>query len=263
MEVEKKFLSPRELAQSVVPILIAAGTEGVSHKQLVAQLKCQYRAQDLAQAMNVLLNNHVIQLMTNAAGESVYVKAVKTEQPSAIKDLNADQLLVYQVIQSSGNEGIWVRDLTKKTNVANMAKVLKVLEAKQLVRQFKSVMMKNKKLYILYNLEEAEHHKGTTFHDKNMAWNSALVQELGRRCFAFIKEQTFASIDTLKDFFTSQFPQQSLTTDDVTSIVNTLIYDGLVESFKHPVLGEIVYKLTHNTIPPNGLTFTPCGKLIT
>jgi DNA-directed RNA polymerase III subunit RPC6 len=66
-----------------------------------------------------------------------------------------DEKLVYTVIKESGNKGIWIREISMKTNVKSTAlnKTLKNLETKKLIKSVASVNASKKKVYMLFDLE--------------------------------------------------------------------------------------------------------------
>lgn len=60
---------------------------------------------------------------------------------SEIKGIDNQERLVYQVIESAGNKGIWTRDIRHKCNLmlTEVNKILKNLEGKKLIKSVKSV----------------------------------------------------------------------------------------------------------------------------
>lgn len=55
--------------------------------------------------------------------------------------MNDEQRIVYNTIRAAGNEGIWTKDLKKKTNlhISVMNRALKMLEQKQEIKAIKHV----------------------------------------------------------------------------------------------------------------------------
>ena len=77
------------------------------------------------------------------------------EDAAKMRDLTAEDRLVYQEIEQSQNKGASTKDLRSKTGLQAPAltKALKKLETRKLVRQVKSVASKNTKIYMLIDLE--------------------------------------------------------------------------------------------------------------
>jgi hypothetical protein len=66
---------------------------------------------------------------TNYAGESeVYFSILSSEEATRLQGLDASSKMVYQVIESSGNKGIWTVDVRTQTNIpqTTLAKIFKV-----------------------------------------------------------------------------------------------------------------------------------------
>jgi len=96
---------------------------------------------------------------TNYAGESeVYFSILSSEEATRLQGLDASSKMVYQVIESSGNKGIWTVDVRTQTNIpqTTLAKIFKQLETRRLIKPIKSVTAKTKKLYMLYDLTPAK-----------------------------------------------------------------------------------------------------------
>ena len=94
--------------------------------------------------------------MYSHSGGLLY-KYLVQEQAAKFKGLSSDELLVYQIIKSAHNMGIWTRDLKVRSNLQQpqVVKVLKVLEGRKLIKAIKSVTNKNRKVYMDYDLEPA------------------------------------------------------------------------------------------------------------
>ena len=57
------------------------------------------------------------------------------------KGFETEEKVVYQIIEESGNKGIWIRDIRYKSNLqlTQVNKILKNLESKKLIKAVKSV----------------------------------------------------------------------------------------------------------------------------
>src|SRR3954452_25500689 len=74
------------------------------------------------------------------------------------KSLSPDEALIYSYIDSSQREGIWTRTLAQRSNLHRglMAKCLKSLESKGLIKAIKSVKYPTRKIYMLAHLIPSE-----------------------------------------------------------------------------------------------------------
>lgn len=69
-----------------------------------------------------------------------YVARDEKEQV-LMSSMDANERLVYQHIKNADNQGIWMKDLLKNTNLhrAVATKTLKTLESKQIIKSVKSI----------------------------------------------------------------------------------------------------------------------------
>lgn len=68
-------------------------------------------------------------LTNSKTGESeVYFSVLSVEEASKLQGLDASSKMVYQVIEASGNKGVWTVDVRLQTNIqqATLTKIFKV-----------------------------------------------------------------------------------------------------------------------------------------
>jgi len=120
--------------------------------------------------------------------------------------------------------------------------------------------MKSKRLYILYELEPAEHHVGDIWYTADGDFDEAFVQALVQAVSKYMRTVNYVSLEQVREYLTKAnlVVDTHLRESHMKTIMNTLIYDGIVESFITPQ-GEMNYKMNRLTLPVNGLTLTPCG----
>jgi DNA-directed RNA polymerase III subunit RPC6 len=75
-----------------------------------------------------------------------------------IQSLNENESIVYNVIHSTGRNGIWIRPLANRTNLhkSNLDKALKALEGKNFIKSIHNVKFPGRKVYMLAGLMPAE-----------------------------------------------------------------------------------------------------------
>jgi DNA-directed RNA polymerase III subunit RPC6 len=98
--------------------------------------------------------------------------------------LSSEDLLVYQIIQSSGNSGIWTKELKQKSNLpqTQISKIFKTLEARKLIKAVKHVAQQNRKVYMLYELEPSREITGGawyTEHEYDAEFINVLRDQVG------------------------------------------------------------------------------------
>ena len=117
----------------------------------------QVSAQQRLAALNRLLSLGKLDLLKSAQLGIVYRLKDNLDPATALFTNNTsdmDEKLVYTVIKESGNKGIWIRDISIKTNVKSTAlnKTLKNLETKKLIKSVASVNANKKKVSYLLKL---------------------------------------------------------------------------------------------------------------
>ncbi|KAJ7551177.1 hypothetical protein O6H91_06G003200 [Diphasiastrum complanatum] len=135
---------------------ICRGTpEGVSNIALGEQMQ-DVSLTARAQAINILLQKHQLQVFKH--GDTLMYKEQSREEAGRLKGLQPEDLLVYQVIQAAKNDGIWTRDMKRETNLQQpqIAKAIKNLEARKLIKAVQCINNKTKKVYMLAELKPSE-----------------------------------------------------------------------------------------------------------
>ena len=104
-------------------------SEGIPDVDLAAKIS-HIPVTDRAVAINRLLSQRKLQIFKD--GDALVYKEVKQDEAVKFKGLSSEDLLVYQIIQQSGNTGIWTKELKQKSNLpqTQIRKIFKSLEAK-------------------------------------------------------------------------------------------------------------------------------------
>ena len=102
---------------------------------------------------------------------------------------------MYQIIEDSGNKGIWIRDIRIKSNLVqtHIARVLKTLESKKLIKSVKSVQASKKKVYMLYDVTPDESLTGGAWYS-DQEFESEFVEVLNHHCFKFLQQKVCGRI---------------------------------------------------------------------
>ncbi|EME46943.1 hypothetical protein DOTSEDRAFT_70771 [Dothistroma septosporum NZE10] len=84
-----------------------------------------------------------------------------------IKGLDRDEKAVYEEIEAAHTDGVWVRDIKKKTNIGDsgMKKAISKLEGTNLIKSITNIRSKAQKTYILSHLKPSESVTGNSFYD--------------------------------------------------------------------------------------------------
>jgi DNA-directed RNA polymerase III subunit RPC6 len=246
--------------------LLSENPNGIDQDDAIAALGC--RDVDLLPIVNELSAAHALTLwQSETSGNMVF----KLQDSTQLQGLDAEQMLVYQRIEDSGNKGIWTRELRLRTSIKQqrLTKILTLLENRKLVKPVKAVTAKNKKVYMLYDLVPSRDVTGGPWYS-DQEFDFEFVEALRQFLLKTIKavetqKRRGASLRELaQEVANSSVFSVQLAEPDILTIVNVLKYDDLVEEVGRPQgnLGEDVevsYKLSRELPDLNFLTDAPCG----
>ncbi|KAG0201882.1 34-kDa subunit of RNA polymerase III (C) [Mortierella sp. GBA30] len=238
-------MSSKELEDLVYAECVRTNPNGLTASEFSA-LHPETDPAALAMALNGLLAKGWIELF-QVRGELIY-KAVSKEEAGKAGSLQGEEQVVYSTIRASGNEGIWTKHLKSKTNLheAVIKRCLRALEQKALVKAIKSVKHPTRKLYMLMELTPSvEVTGGPWFTDQEL--DVEFVESLTVACYKYISLKSFPR-DASSVFTTShksypsathvhkyimekRISQVDLTVDDITMLLDVLVYDGKIERF--------------------------------
>lgn len=188
---------------------------------------------------------------TNYAGESeVYFSILSSEEATKLQGLDASSKVVYQVIESSGNKGIWTVDIRTQTNIpqTTLAKIFKQLETRRLIKPIKSVTAKTKKLYMLYDLTPAKEITGGPWYSE-YEFDHEFIAELRNFILMCVRRMNgglgVGNGVTLKQISNkmvqANVSRVPLSLEEVQQLVQTLAFDYLIEQRGVTENGEALF----------------------
>ncbi|KMP04616.1 DNA-directed RNA polymerase III subunit RPC6 [Coccidioides immitis RMSCC 2394] len=85
-------------------------------------------------------------------------KVVEQSDAEKLQNLNAEERLMYNVIHSTGRQGVWTKTIKARTNLHQtiMNRCLKSLEAKNYIKSVRNVKYPQRKIYMLAGLQPSE-----------------------------------------------------------------------------------------------------------
>jgi DNA-directed RNA polymerase III subunit RPC6 len=208
--------------------------DGIPDGDLAAKIS-HIPVNDRALAINALLSARKLQIFRD--GDTLVYMLVKQDEAVKFKGLSSEDLLVYQIIQQSGNTGIWTKDLKQKSNLpqAQIAKIFKSLEARKLIKAVKHVAQQNRKVYMLYELEPSREITGGAWYTEH-EYDAEFISVLREQCVKFIMSRGKVTLDDVCDFVKqTKLSHVELGQEEVLQIVNTLVYDGKVDAHEEVV----------------------------
>mmetsp|Transcript_7062 Transcript_7062/g.23398 ORF Transcript_7062/g.23398 Transcript_7062/m.23398 type:complete len:287 (+) Transcript_7062:1175-2035(+) len=253
-------------AEELLLDVLGRHVEGCSNATLEAEIPGTSMPVDVRVAsLNALLAKRRVNLFKD--GDELVYKLVTNEEAARFKNLSAEEALVFQLIQQSADMGIWTKDLKQRSNLQQpqITSCLRQLEKRKLVKAVKSVTNKNRKLYMLFDVEPSREVTGGAWYTEH-EFDSEFIDGLRQACLQYITDhsETGATLDLLCKVC-ANVSNVALKQDEVLQIVNTLVYDGTVdvseqEDEEAMCTGTLVYKPAA-LAPPDYSYFTnvPCG----
>ncbi|CAF3694842.1 unnamed protein product [Rotaria sordida] len=244
-------------------------------------------------AINRLLALHKIDLLTSSTEPGTYIYRIRDQINKSNSSISIGNEItdpmertVYQIVEESGNLGIWMRDIRFKVKLSPtiLNKILKSLESKKLIKAVKSVHANKKKVYMLYELTPDPSITGGTWYS-DQEFEAEFVRILNEQCARLLDERREESIEKFpNDPFlqrTSSFMSSSelvsiinqmgistvtLTVQDIESILYTLICDGKIEkmivastTMNANGTKQNLYKSIKSMIDSAPIVRNPCG----
>lgn len=203
--------------------------EGIPDNDLAAKIS-HIPVNDRAVAINALLSARKLQIFKD--GDLIVYKEVKQDEAVKFRGLSSEDLLVYQIIQQSGNTGIWTKELKQKSNLpqTQISKIFKSLEARKLIKAVKHVAQQNRKVYMLYELEPSREITGGAWYTEH-EYDAEFISVLREQCVKFILSRGKVTLEDVCEFVRkTKLSHVELGQEEVLQIVNTLVYDGKVDA---------------------------------
>lgn len=209
---------------------------GADQELLERELGGDWSKERIAASLNSLLSSKRLCVFRHSAenggkpGKPWYRESGPDE--ARLKGASHDEHVVLDVISRSQNQGIWIKTLREETRLPQpqLSRVLKSLESKELIKHVKSVNSKTKKVYMLANLEPSKEITGGAWYT-NQEFDAEFIEVVREACHRFILNKGKVTLDAIANFIrNSNLCRCALELEDMNRIVDTLVYDGLIDS---------------------------------
>lgn len=222
--------------------------QGINHKQALNELP-HLKMEDITNIINILSEKGFIRLFS--VDNKIVFKGVSKDEVAKVSTMTSEEALIYQYIEASGTEGMWTKTIKLKTGLhdTTVAKCIKNLETRNLIKAVRNVKYPTRKVYMLWDLSPSEEVTGGPwYHDQSV--DEQFVNLLYENCFKIIARRSFplqsitatgvgacyaanygeyATAKYVHDVITRmQLSNEKLSINDITSILNLLVFDGKV-----------------------------------
>ncbi|EGC34242.1 hypothetical protein DICPUDRAFT_88404 [Dictyostelium purpureum] len=257
-ELENKFLE-----------LCAKYPAGLNQQMM--EMGLGHKMEDVAKVINNLLKQGRLLIHQNP-DETTSYREVNPEDQMKFRGLGAEDFLIYQLIETSGNNGAWTRELKQQSGYqqVQITKILKILENRKLIKAVKSIQSGRKKVYMLYNMEPSRDVTGGTLYGGDQSYDHQYIQIMKMHIKTFVENKGAVDLSDIMTYLrkvAEEATSQSLGPEDIQALVNTVIYDGDIEEMRDTRMGAlmgrrsgILYKPTKTSIPVNNFCNMPCGN---
>ena len=217
---------------------------------------------------NLLLKGRIVLLETRG-GDLVY-KLQSKEKIEKYKQLSESEKPIYQLLEDAGNRGLCTREIKEKTGITTVRinKILGSMEDKGLIKVYKSIQGKKKKVYMLSEVEPSSEITGGIWYNES-EFNTELIERLCEKCIAYIERKGTASRKEITLYIrTLGLVPGDMQEEDLQSILNILYFDDKIEFVKdqaeegispeNRMSGAKVYRVKKKYEPEMALLNVPC-----
>lgn len=182
------------------------------------------------------------------ANNKLVFKLQSEEDAAKFTGLTAEDRLILQEVEKGGTNAISSKDIRYRAGGVpqqQLAKVLKKLEARKLIKAVKSVSGGNMKKYMLFGLTPSREITGGSWYNGG-EFDHELIRHLQQASISYIQREERATAADVHAFIRGSglIKGTPLREADINSILTSLVYDARLEMTRDSIAGdEKVYKL--------------------
>uniref|UniRef100_A0A6N2MIX0 RNA polymerase III subunit C6 n=1 Tax=Salix viminalis TaxID=40686 RepID=A0A6N2MIX0_SALVM len=168
------------------------------------------------------------------------LKRKRPELNSPVQSLTEHERILYDVIRSKQDIGIWTRDMKKEAklpdNVVN--KSLKALQVKNLIKEVVNIQNKGRKHFMATEFEPSKEISGGAWYLEG-SLDTEFIESLRQLCKRQIEKKGVATLEEVTDLINS-YPafNVDVTKQQIEEILRTLIWDNAIMEVKSNGMGE-------------------------
>uniref|UniRef100_A0A3N7E6D6 DNA-directed RNA polymerase III subunit RPC6 n=1 Tax=Populus trichocarpa TaxID=3694 RepID=A0A3N7E6D6_POPTR len=168
------------------------------------------------------------------------LKRKRPELNSPVQSLTEHERILYDVIRSKQDIGIWTRDMKKEAklpdNVVN--KSLKALRVKNLIKEVVNIQNKGRKHFMATEFEPSKEISGGAWYLEG-SLDTEFIESLRQLCKRQIEKKGVATLEEVTDSINS-YPafNVDVTKQQIEEILRTLILDNAIMEVKSNGMGE-------------------------
>lgn len=226
---------------------------------------CSRRYNRLLQFGRLHLAERLTRGARGKAGRVVVYKWVSQKNAQRLAGLSAAERMAYDLIAKSKADGQTRRDIKSKTNIQNNAELKSIterLQARNLIKEIKSVLSSNKRVFILAELEASKSHTGGPWYGDDQDFDQEFISAVYEFGKSFIEGRKFVTIEDVTKFVAeSGICNEALKDDDIRKLMMTMLHDGQIERVPGDGDIEVQYYSAAKSLPLSSAhTEQPCFR---
>ncbi|OIW04531.1 hypothetical protein TanjilG_07296 [Lupinus angustifolius] len=181
-------------------------------------------------------------------------KRKRQDMALAVSDsLSNEERIVYNIIRSKENMGIWSGDIKRETTIPEniFKKALKSLEAKQFIKQVVNIQNKARKLFMATEFQPSKEITGGDWYSDGKL-DIEFIDTLKQLSLGYLSRQKVATVDMVLKFFKESGAfTVDVSNQNLEEILKTLVLDDKVsevkstgfDDFAGVPLGRVCYRI--------------------
>ena len=236
--MENKNSDNQNIEEQIL-LLLKKNPEGVTNEVLLNSI--DVKNEEIVEKLSNLIESSRVYI--SEINGDVLFKYRTEREASKFRDLAPEEVHTYSLIVESGPNGMSTNEVKSKLgmNMTLLTKILKKLEKKSLIKSLKMVNMKNKKIWIGFDIEPSVEVTGGIW-CSNQEFNKDLVTVIKQKCLEYLERTKIAN---RKDFIicikSIGIIQSEVKEDDIQKIINLLVFDNKIE----PIFPNVSFKLSN------------------
>eukprot|EP00366_Plasmodium_knowlesi_P003299 XP_002260796.1 RNA polymerase subunit, putative [Plasmodium knowlesi strain H] len=214
------------------------------------------RRSEIVYALNILENARACAIKNE--NNTIITRMRSEEVTKKLKELSDIDFLIFTKVENSQNNGIWTADLRKQTKllIHQVQKGVKLLCECKLIKQVNNIHVKNRKMYILYDLEASEKVIGGSFYTDG-EFNKKVVDYIRENICFYLYNNNNSNVLSVINYIKNLNSSIGYFSDnDIYRVIKTLLYEERIKIYKNGNDEEIIYY--YNNEKKNYFSNFPC-----
>mmetsp|Transcript_4404 Transcript_4404/g.6723 ORF Transcript_4404/g.6723 Transcript_4404/m.6723 type:complete len:323 (+) Transcript_4404:20-988(+) len=215
---------------------------GISNSQLKNIFRDRFS--QLVSVINDLTKES--RLSMSRVGDELFYTFISKDVAAKFAGLDVTARMIYQLIERSGNMGVWSKEMKFQSNIQTQAlnKILKNLETRKLIKPVKSVVNDKRKLYMLFDTVPSKEITGGPWYT-DREFDHEFIDELRTFIMLCVRRLNGGKGVCTKEIAIkmkeANVSRVELGLPDVQHLLQTLAFDYMIEQNGTNLNGEALF----------------------